>query len=112
MKAGISPLIIGHSHPRIPGCFRRLGAARTEDFFAGFLEVNYVKYREVFFDESKGFPAGEGLYYECLLCGSRRSTFDVKDAGFCECRNLHVDVDYCRISVKTPGSVKLIETYD
>jgi hypothetical protein len=68
-----------------------------------------MKFKEIEFDETKGFPTGEGLYYECELCGSRRSTVNIKEAGFCDCRNLHVEVDYCRISVKKPESVKLIE---
>lgn len=59
-----------------------------------------MKYTEIEFDESRGFPAGEGLYYECKLCGSRRSTVNAREAGFCDCRNLHIDVDCCRVSIK------------
>jgi len=68
-----------------------------------------MKYIEIDFDESKVYPTGEGLYYECKLCGSHVSTVNIKEAGFCNCRNLHVDVDYCRVSVKSPNSVKLIK---
>ena len=68
-----------------------------------------MKYVEVEFDETKGFPAGDGLYYECKLCGGRRSTFNLKEAGFCKCRNLHIDIDYCRVSIKQPGTVRLLE---
>lgn len=71
-----------------------------------------MKFVEVYFDESKGFPIGESLYYECELCGTRLSTVNIREAGFCECRNLHIDVDYCRVSIKTHGSVKLLELID
>jgi len=71
-----------------------------------------MKYKEIEFDETKGFPTGKGLYYECKLCGARRSTVNIKEAGFCECRNLHIDIDYSRISVKAPASVTLLEVYD
>ena len=68
-----------------------------------------MKYVEIDFDESNGYPTGEGLYYECKICDSRVSTVNIKEAGFCDCRNLHVDIDYCRISVKAPGTVRLVE---
>lgn len=71
-----------------------------------------MKCVEIDYDESKGYPTGEGLYYECKRCGSRVSTVNIREAGFCKCRNLHIDVDYCRVSIKSPGSVRLLDISD
>lgn len=68
-----------------------------------------MKYSEVEFDESEGYPVGKELSYQCTLCGDILSSFDVRSASFCQCRNLHVDADYCRISIKTLNSVKLLK---
>lgn len=64
---------------------------------------------EIEIDEKKGYPSGKWLYYECLLCGDRKSTVIHRESGFCKCRNLHIDVDSCRVSVKEPGTVRLLE---
>jgi hypothetical protein len=41
-----------------------------------------MKCVEIDFDETKGYPTGESLYYECKLCGSRISTVSIREAGF------------------------------
>lgn len=50
-------------------------------------------------DQSKGYPAGDTIRYECLTCGSVLLSIPVH-AEACKCRNIIVDVDTGRITVK------------
>ena len=44
-------------------------------------------------------PAGGDIYYLCSLCGDRIESIPIHGAA-CECRNIIVDVDAGRISIK------------
>lgn len=50
-------------------------------------------------DVSKGFPAGESIHYRCLVCGEALPSMP-QYAVACQCRNIIVDVDAGRVTVK------------
>ncbi len=58
------------------------------------------------FDPTRGFPAGSNLYYECRRCGESLPSLP-KDSISCSCRNIAIDVDYGRISVRDNNLVRL-----
>jgi hypothetical protein len=58
------------------------------------------------FNPSSGFPAGENLFYECEKCGDEVPTLP-PHAVACSCRNLVVDSDAGRVSVKDETELKL-----
>lgn len=61
------------------------------------------------FDPAKGYPAGAGLFYECLRCGEVVTSMPVVGIR-CKCRNIMIDVDYGRIKIQDHGAVKLFST--
>ena len=58
------------------------------------------------FDPKQGYPAGEGLFYECTLCGDVIPSLP-PDNTRCRCRNVAIDVDYGRMSVDDIGACRL-----
>ena len=61
------------------------------------------------YNPKQGYPAGSNLYYECQKCGDVVPSLP-KDSIFCSCRNIAIDVDYGRISIKDYSLVKLFST--
>jgi len=55
------------------------------------------KYLDV--DPARGYPAGDAIRYECLVCGDTLLSIPAH-AGACGCRNVIVDVDAGRVAVK------------
>jgi hypothetical protein len=51
------------------------------------------------FNPSGGYPAGDEVYYECGVCGEEVPSMP-KYATACKCRNIIVDVDAGRVSVR------------
>jgi len=64
-------------------------------------DLIYIEY-----DFSKGWPAGEDLFYECQLCGVIVST--IQD-GECNCGNIYVDVSSARAGAKDESKVRLVQ---
>ncbi len=60
------------------------------------------------FEPGTGYPARKKLFYECGRCGDSLPSAPVR-AMACTCRNIVVDADAGRISVKFPESVRLFE---
>jgi hypothetical protein len=60
----------------------------------------------VSFNPSAGYPAADNLYYECTKCGEVIPSIP-KDNIMCSCRNILIDVDAGRISIKDHSKVKL-----
>lgn len=58
------------------------------------------------FDSQKGYPAGKNLYYECAKCGDVIPSLPT-DSISCKCRNIHIDVDYGRVSIKDHKFMKV-----
>ncbi len=58
------------------------------------------------FDHSKGYPAKNDLYYECLKCNDIILSLP-KDSISCSCKNISIDIDYGRISIKDSKQIKL-----
>jgi len=58
------------------------------------------------FDPSAGYPAGRTLFYECQSCGETIPSLPKESIG-CRCRNILIDVDYGRVSIKDHQHVKL-----
>lgn len=62
-----------------------------------------MKKEYIDFNSSIGWPAGGGIYYECLKC----STVVPTDRdGDCKCHNMYVDVSCGRIGANEPDKVK------
>ena len=59
--------------------------------------MNEMKYLDV--DQVRGYPAGETIRYECLVCGDTLMSIP-PHAVACKCRNIIVDVDSGRVTVK------------
>mgnify|MGYP001302904743 CR=1 FL=1 len=58
------------------------------------------------FNPSNGFPAGEAVRYECLSCGDTLSSIP-QHAVACRCRNVIVDVDAGRVTVKDMNNFRV-----
>ncbi|MFI4999220.1 MAG: hypothetical protein ACHQK9_05015 [Reyranellales bacterium] len=58
------------------------------------------------FDYSKSYPAGLKLFYECGLCGDVLPSWP-RDSVHCKCRNIMIDADYGRVSIRDHAQVKL-----
>ncbi len=56
-------------------------------------------------DVAKGYPAGDKIRYECLLCGDSIPSKPAH-AVACSCRNIIVDVDAGRVAVKDNNRFK------
>lgn len=54
---------------------------------------------------ARGFPAGEAIRYECLLCGDTLPSIP-KHPIACKCRNVIVDIDAGRVAVKDRESFR------
>ena len=62
-------------------------------------------------DFSMGYPAGEAIWYECLVCGSVVPSMP-KNAAACKCRNIIVDADAGRVSVRDLSRMRAYELLD
>jgi hypothetical protein len=60
-------------------------------------------------DASRGYPAGKNIYYECEICGESVPS-EPKNAAACACRNIIVDADAGRVSIKELSKLKVYET--
>jgi hypothetical protein len=59
------------------------------------------------FDPKQGYPAGKNIAYECLICGKTVSSMPANDEPWeCTCRNIVVDGDAGRVSVKDDTKMK------
>lgn len=65
--------------------------------------------KPVWFDPQKGYPVGPKLFYRCKICSKVIPSQPSECIG-CECRNIFIDVDYARISVKRNNDIELLET--
>jgi hypothetical protein len=52
-----------------------------------------------------GYPAGEDIFYECLLCNSSVPSMP-RNAAACQCRNVIVDSDAGRVAVKNADRMR------
>lgn len=57
------------------------------------------------FDPSKGFPVGDDISYTCEMCGESLPSLPV-NAVACKCRNIVVDADAGRVSVKGDSKIR------
>lgn len=57
------------------------------------------------FDPSKGYPAGENVYYECSLCGNILPSRPEENLA-CSCFNVVIDIEAGRLSVKDHKNFK------
>lgn len=60
------------------------------------------------FDPRAGFPAGPGMYYECLKCGDVTPSAP-SESWRCRCRNLAIDIDYGRFSADDESAIRLFK---
>jgi len=51
-----------------------------------------MKKEYIDYDPAGGHPAGDGLYYECVLCGGVVSSLPEPDVETCPCGNLMKDI--------------------
>lgn len=52
-----------------------------------------------------GYPAGSDIFYECKTCGDVIPSRP-ENAAACSCRNVIVDADAGRVSVKNKGKFR------
>jgi hypothetical protein len=64
------------------------------------------KRQYIYFDQSKGYPVGGDLYYECISCGESYPSRPL-DNKYCSCGNLGIDIEAGRISVQNDFNVRL-----
>lgn len=67
-----------------------------------------MKRKYLNFDPSKGYILGPNIFYECLRCGDVLPS-QPEDGLGCSCRNIFIDVDAGRISVKDDSLLKIFE---
>jgi hypothetical protein len=60
------------------------------------------------FDEGIGYPKGKNIYYECGICGDVIISIP-EESTQCSCRNVHIDIDYGRVSVREPDKFRVFE---
>ena len=65
---------------------------------------NYIQ-----FDPATGYPAGSSVYYECTECGELLPSLPAY-AVACKCRNIVVDADAGRVSVRKPEMFRAFES--
>ena len=70
--------------------------------------VSYDERQYLVFDAAKGYPAGLRIRYECANCGSILESLP-EYAVACECRNVIVDSDAGRVSVKNTTQFRVFE---
>ncbi|NUP11309.1 MAG: hypothetical protein HOW73_35125 [Polyangiaceae bacterium] len=59
------------------------------------------------FDPKQGYPAAKNIAYECLICGGVVSSMPGNDENWeCSCRNIRVDGDAGRVSVRDHDKMK------
>lgn len=59
-------------------------------------------------DPVRGYPAGDSIIYECLSCGDTLQSIP-SHAVACKCRNVIVDVDAGRVTVKDANKFRVYE---
>ena len=74
----------------------------------GIFDQNDAIMKLVKLDPTKGYPVGPGLFYRCILCGETVPSQPPDSMG-CKCRNIFIDVDYARISVKCDSEIELLQ---
>jgi len=62
---------------------------------------NYIE-----FNALNGYPAGESIFYECLICETILPSLP-SHAVACKCRNVIVDTDAGRIAVKSSENMRI-----
>jgi hypothetical protein len=60
------------------------------------------------FDAARGYPAGPRIRYECAACGDVLESLP-EHAVACKCRNVIVDSDAGRVSVKNAAQFSVFE---
>ena len=59
------------------------------------------------FDPKQGYPAAKDIAYECLQCGDVVSSIPGNDEPWvCTCKNVRVDPDAGRVSVRDDSKMK------
>lgn len=60
------------------------------------------------FDPVAGYPAGPDIFYECSKCGGVIPS-EPKDGIGCSCRNIFIDVDAGRVSIRDDSMMKIFK---
>lgn len=63
------------------------------------------------FDSASGYPSGSFVFYECIKCGGILPSLPDRGIG-CSCRNIFIDVDAGRISIKDDSLLRIFESKD
>lgn len=59
-------------------------------------------------DLSKGCPVAKDIYYACKKCVSVVPSMPDDSMG-CSCRNIFIDVDYARVSIKDESAAEVLK---
>ncbi len=57
-------------------------------------------------DPDLGYPAGDGIYYECVRCGDILHSAP-PDPVTCKCHNIRIDVDAGRLAVAEVSEIRV-----
>ena len=60
------------------------------------------------FDPAIGYPGSKSIFYECGLCGDYLPSQPDRSVR-CNCRNIVIDVDAGRVSVKNEKQFKVFK---
>lgn len=58
------------------------------------------------FNPKDGYPAAKNIFYECSRCGGVIPSMP-DDSLCCSCRNVCIDIDAGRVSVKNDDDLKI-----
>lgn len=59
-------------------------------------------------NQTKGYPAGKNVFYECTLCSGVVSSLP-EHFEKCECGNIEVDSSGGRMSVQDPNRMRIFK---
>lgn len=60
-------------------------------------------------NQTKGYPRGKNIYYECLICGEFIES-QPKNFAECSCENIVVDVSGGRLSITDHNKFKIFQS--
>ena len=65
----------------------------------------YIKFEP---NQSKGYPSGKKIFYECLICGEVIESMPAHFAE-CKCQNITVDASGGRLSITDHNKFKIFK---
>ena len=67
-----------------------------------------MEFQKIEIDSNSPTSVGGTIYYECTLCNERIFSLP-RNAGSCGCKNIRIDSDAGRISIKNYENILLLK---